>query len=102
MEQKNYKESYELKGRSMCEKVLNENPTYKVFWQSGYSFRGAKESEDDKQPKKQFVYQEARTRVLTFEERMQRRYDWAAAIDILVDHEKKEIHFNGFSCNDLY
>lgn len=95
-------ENYELTGKATCERVLKENPTYKVFWQSGYSFKGATESEDDKQLKKQFVYQEARTRVLTFKERMQRRYDWAAAIDVIVDHEKKEIHFNGFSCNDLY
>ncbi len=95
-------EVYKLKGKSICEKVLKENPTYKVFWMSGYAFKGAKKVVDDKQPKMQFISQEARSRVLTFEERMQRRYDWAAGIDILVDHEKKEIHFNGFSCNDLY
>lgn len=39
---------------------------------------------------------------VTFEEAMQRKYDWSAAIDIDVDHEKKELHFNGFSENDLY
>ena len=39
---------------------------------------------------------------VTFEEAMQRKYDWSAAIDIDVDHEKKELHFNGFSENDMY
>lgn len=95
-------ESYELTGEDTCKRVLAENPDYRVFWQSGFGWKGAKEHEDDKLPHKQFVYQEARSRELTFEERMQRRYDWAAAIDVYVNHEVREIHFNGFSCNDLY
>lgn len=95
-------EVYNLTGKETCERVLRENPTYKVFWRSGFEFKGAKKQEDNKQPHRQFVYQEARSRELTFEERMQRRYDWAAAIDVVVKHDKQEIHFNGFSCNDLY
>lgn len=76
-----------------CNKILEEHPDYKVFWRSGYAYRGAEEVEDDKS---------IDSYLDTFEERMQRRYNWAASIDITVDHEKKEIHFNGFSENDLY
>lgn len=84
---------YTLTGSLTCDKVLKGHPDYKVFWRSGYAYRGAVEVEDDKSID---VYSN------TFEERMQRRYNWAAAIDITVDHEKKEIHLNGFSENDLY
>ena len=83
--------TYTLTGCLTCDKVLKEHPDYKVFWRSGYAYRGAKEVEDDKS-----IHSD------TFEERMLRRYNWSAAIDITVDHEKKEIHFNGFSENDLY
>lgn len=82
---------YTLSDCRTCDKVLEENPDYKVFWRSGYVYRGAVEVEDDKS-----VHTD------TFEERMLRRYKWAATIDITIDHEKKEIHLNGFSENDLY
>ena len=85
--------TYTLTGCLTCDKVLEEYPDYKVFWRSGYAYRGAAEVEDDKS---------IDDYLNTFEERMLRRYYWAAAIDITVDHEKKEIHLNGFSENDLY
>lgn len=95
-------EKYSLVGSSTCEETLSKYPDYKVFWRSGYAYKGAAEVEDDKQPKREYVYQEGRSRETTFEERMLRRYNWSAAINITVDHEKKEIHLNGFSENDLY
>jgi hypothetical protein len=96
------KEKYSLVGPDCIRKALNDNPDYKVFYRAGFAFRGAGEKEDDKQPHEEYIYQERRKRVLTFEERMQRRYDWAAALDIDIDHDAKEIHINGFSENDLY
>ena len=96
------KEHYELVGSKTCKEVLAKYPNYKVFWRSGFAYRGASESEDNKQVKEEYIWQERRKRETTFEERMQRRYNWSAAIDINIDHEKKEIHFNGFSENDMY
>lgn len=96
------KEEYELVGSKTCKEVLAKYPDYKVFWRAGFAYRGAGESYDDKQPKKEYVFQEMQSKVLSFEERMQRRYDWSAAIDIDIDHNKQEIHFNGFSENDMY
>lgn len=96
------KEHYELEGSKTCKEVLAKYPNYKVFWRSGFAYRGTSESEDNKQLKKEYIYQEGKSRETTFEERMQRRYNWSAAIDIDIDHEKKEIHFNGFSENDMY
>lgn len=96
------KEHYKLVGSKTCKEVLTKYSNYKVFWRSGFAYRGASESEDNKQPKKEYIYREGRSKETTFEERMQRRYNWSAAIDIDIDHEKKEIHFNGFSENDMY
>lgn len=96
------KEYYELVGSKTCEEVLTKYPNYKVFWRSGFAYKGASESEDNKQPKKEYIYQERRVKETTFEERMQIRYNWSAAIDININHEKREIHFNGFSENDMY
>lgn len=93
---------YTLTDSKTCRKILEKYPNYKVFWRSGYAFKGAGESEDDKQPRKEYIWQEGRSRVLTFDERMERRYEWSAAIDIKIDENLKEIHFNGFSENDLY
>ena len=92
---------YRLVSSNVCKDLINKHPDFKVFWRSGFAFKGANEVEDDKQPKEQFVYQEGRSRVLTFEERMQRRYNWAAAIDIDFDEDAKEIHINGYSVNDM-
>lgn len=96
------KEHYKLVGSKTCKEVLAKYSNYKIFWRSGFAYRGASESEDNKQLKKEYIYQEGRSRETTFEERMQRRYNWSAAIDIDIDHKKKEIHFNGFSENDMY
>lgn len=93
-------EKYTLTGSDTCKRILGKHPDYRVFWRSGFAYRGAGESEDDKSIRKDFA--PGGMKMMTFEERMQRRYDWAAAIDIEVNHEKKEIHFNGFSSNDLY
>ena len=92
---------YRLVSSNVCKDLISKHPDFKIFWRSGFAFKGAKEVEDDKQPKEQFVYQEGRSRVLTFEERMQRRYNWAAAIDIDFDEDAKEIHINGYSVNDM-
>ena len=95
-------EHYKLVGSKTCKEVLTKYPNYKVFWRSGFAYRGAFESEDNKQSKKEYIWQERQSRILTFKERMQRRYDWSAAIDIDIDHNNQEIHFNGFSRNDMY
>lgn len=96
------KEKYELVSGKTCKEALNKYPDYRVFYRAGFAYRGAIEAEDDKQPHEQYIYQEGRKRVLTFEERMQRHFDWAAANDLVIDHDAKEIHINGFSENDLY
>lgn len=95
------KEKYELVGGNKLREVVKNNPEYRYFVRSGFAYKGALEEEDDKQIKNEYIYQEHRKRDTTFEERVERFIFWAAAIDIVVDHEAKEIHVNGFSMNDM-
>ena len=95
------KEKYELAGGKRLRQVLANYPEYRFFKRSGFAFKGAAEAEDDKQTRKEYVWQEGRSRDMTFEERVERFINWAAAMDIVVDHDAKEIHVNGFSENDM-
>lgn len=94
-------ERIQLVGPSICEKYLLEYPDYKFFWRAGFAYRGAERVEDNKQPREEYLYQEGRKRITTFEERMKRRYDWSCVLDIFIDKDKKELTFNGFSVNDM-
>ena len=38
----------------------------------------------------------------TFDDELQLCFNWACALDMVIDHDKKEIHINGFSENDMY
>lgn len=37
------KEHFKLVGSETCKEVLNKYPNYKVFWRSGFAYRGAEE-----------------------------------------------------------
>lgn len=94
------KEHYGYAGGKECKEVLAKHPDYKVFWRSGFAFRGAGECEIKREGlRKCYVGREFRE--ATFEEQMQSHYNWAANISIDIDHEKKEIHLNGFSELDM-
>ena len=100
-------EHYRLSDGKKCKELLSKYPDYKVYWRSGFEYRGAGEQEMPRDRTDYPVLQyfrnlKHRMIYVTFEEAMQRKYDWSADIDIDVDHEKKELHFNGFSENDMY
>lgn len=100
-------EHYRLSNSKKCKELLAKYPNYKVFWRSGFQYRGAGEYEMSRDRKdypvlKYYGCLKHKMVYVAFEEAMQYKYDWSAAIDIDVDHEKKELHFNGFSENDLY
>lgn len=93
-------EKFRLVGGNKCKEVLDANPDYKVFWRSGFAFRGAGEVEIQRQGLRK-IYHPGGSYMGTFEDQMRQKYSWAAAIDIDIDNEKKEIHFNGFSELDM-
>ena len=93
-------EHYKLAGSKRCKELLEKHQDYKVFWRSGFSYRGAREVELDRNGEFQRSY--PRREVVTFDKQMEYNLNWAAAVDIDVLHDKKELHFNGFSENDLY
>ena len=95
------KEKFDLVGGKKLREVLKNHPDYRYFSRSGYAYRGASEKEDDKQTRSEYVFEDGKRRDTTFEERVERFIRWAAAIDIVIDHDAKEIHVNGFSENDM-
>lgn len=94
-------ENFSLVGSKKCKEVLAAYPTYRVFWRSGFEYRGAGEHEIKREGERK-IFQPGGWKMGTFEEEMKRKYNWSAAIDIEIDHEKKEIHMNGFSENDMW
>ena len=101
-------EKYRLVSGKRCAQAVNDNTEYKVFWRSGFAFRGATEHEVKKETAEVFChpYFDANgnwhnKKVMTFDEQMQQKYKWAATIDLTIDHDRQEIHMNGFSCLDM-
>lgn len=94
-------ENFKLVGGNKCKEVLAANPDYKVFWRSGFAFRGAGEGEVKREGLRK-IYRPGGWYMGTFEDQMKQKYSWSAAIDIEIDHDKKEIHMNGFSENDMW
>lgn len=94
-------EKFKLVGGNKCKEVLAANPDYKVFWRSGFAFRGAGEGEVQREGLRK-IYRPGGWYMGTFEDQMRQKYSWSAAIDITIDHDKKEIHMNGFSENDMW
>lgn len=84
-----------------CKKAIATYPNYQVFWRSGFAYRGAGERE---------IKREGQRKILcpggfflgTFDDELQLCFDWACAQSMVIDHDKKEIHINGFSENDMY
>lgn len=83
------KEEYIKYGDSkQCKELMSKYPDYSVYWQSGWSFKGAGKRLMDKSS-------------LSFQDDMQSRYDWAANICITVNHDEQSLIFNGLSCCDM-
>lgn len=85
METKKGTEKFSLVGADTCRKAIADNPNYRLHVRCGYAYRGARENLVN--PKNT--------------PRLERFYDWGAAFDVDIDHDKKEIHLNGFSYLDL-
>lgn len=75
-------------GGKKCEELMSKYPDYKVFWQSGWGWKGASDMPLDKESP-------------SFKKNMENKYKWAANISITVNHDKKELHFNGLSVSDM-
>lgn len=94
------KSSLSLIGGGEVLNILNQYKDYGVFIRKGLAYRGATEKEDDKKPQHALV--NLRWCIQTFEERMRRMCDYYAAFDVDIEHDKRELHINAFTINDLY
>ena len=93
-------ESLQLVGSQKVREVLNTYADYTLYIRKGFAYRGAQEVLEDKETKPSPCPGGFRT--MTFEERMNRIYEFYVAFDIDIDSEKKELHLNAFSENDMY
>lgn len=100
-EKKSGIEHIKLVDERECIKVIRQYPDYKFFWMMGFEWKGKKEREDDKSTFGYYVKRVWKENS-SFEERMDTRFDGMCVADIDMDHDKKEIHMNGFTCNDMY
>jgi hypothetical protein len=91
---------FDLVGSRVVRDCLEQYKDYKVFIRRGFAFRGAGEVEDDKSYKKAYINRQLV--MSTFEERMNQLCDFYVAFDIDVDDDKRELHINAFSENDMY
>lgn len=93
-------EKLRLVGSKIVREVLTKYPEYTLYIRKGYAFMGAKEFLEDKETKSTSC--PGGFKIMTFKERMQNIYNFYVVFDIDIDHEKKELHINAFSANDMY
>lgn len=93
-------ESLQLVGSQKVREVLSNYADYTLYIRKGFAYRGAREVLEDKETKSTPC--PGGFKMMTFEERVKRMYDFYVAFDIDIDNEKKELHINAFSENDMY
>ena len=86
---------------------LEAHPAKRIFWRSGWAWKGAGESEISRDPKDY-----PKTKMVCVDLRMSRRtmaswkdelkakFDWACVVD-LDRNDDGEMHLNGLSVNDM-
>ena len=79
--------------------LAEKYPDYKLFIRRGYAYRGAREVLEDKTTK--LTPQPGGYKMTSFDERMERMYNFYVAFDIDIDTDKQELHINAFSSNDM-
>lgn len=84
-----------------CMEAVASHPNYRVFWRAGFAYRGAGEREIERKGERK-IFRPGGSFMGTFDDELKRCLDWACAQDMVIDHDKKEIHINGFSENDMY
>ena len=93
-------ENFRLVGSKKVREVLNTYKDYTLYIRKGFAFNGASEVLDDKETKLSQCI--GGPKIMTFDERMQQVYESYVTFDINIDNEKKELHLNAFSVNDMY
>ena len=86
---------------------LEAHPDKRLFWQSGFSFRGAREGEISRNPAD---YPKRRLGVQgcppppvinSWRDELRKKYDWACVVDCKSNSDD-EIHLVGYSVNDMW
>lgn len=87
---------------------LEAHPDKRIFWRSGFAYKGGRVQEISRNPKDYPKY--AGTWIRGFQEPpllhswkddLKRKYDWACLVEIESESDK-ELHLQGLSENDMY
>ena len=93
-------ETFRLVGSKKVREVLNTYTDYTLYIRKGFAFNGAPEFLENKETKSSICI--GGSKIMNFDERMQQIYRHYVAFNIDIDDEKKELHINAFSVNDMY
>lgn len=87
---------------------LEKNPKKRIFWRSGFAWKGAGESEisrDHKDyPKTKSVNVNMRIQwrtINSWKDDLKAKFDWACVVE-MDSNTDEEMHLNGLSENDMY
>ena len=86
---------------------LEAHPAKRIFWRSGWAYRGAGESEISRKPgdypKKRTVCIDLRMServIASWKDELKAKFDWACVVELDANTDA-EMHLNGLSCNDM-
>lgn len=86
---------------------LEAHPSKRIFWQSGFLFRGAREGEISRDPadypKRYLGVQGCPPPPIinSWRDELKKKFDWACVVECQSNSDT-EIHLQGFSTSDMY
>lgn len=87
---------------------LDAHPNKKIFWRSGYAFKGAEEFEIPRDPEKYpmknpfYVWNNRLLPVYnSWKDKLREQFKWTCVVN-LDKNTDDEMHLNGLSENDMY
>lgn len=94
-------EKFNLCGNKVVKDAVKNHPDYKVFWMSGFAWKGACGRREIKREGERKICCPGGWKMGSFDDELQHCLNWACAQDMEIDHDKKEIFINGFSEHDM-
>jgi hypothetical protein len=86
---------------------LEAHPEKRLFWRSGWAYRGATEYEVSRDPSKYpqtkmvcIDLRMSRRVIASWKDELKAKYEWACLVTC-DRNDEREMHLNGLSCNDL-
>lgn len=86
---------------------LEAHPQKKIYWRSGWGWKGAGEREISRDPKDYPIVKNVcidlrmyRREIKSWKDELKAKFEWACVVDCSSNTDE-EIHLNGLSVNDM-